>query len=200
MSDARPWNNYAQYRPLVELAKAAELPVVAANAPRRYVSAAGRVGPEVLSQRQWAVGVRAYLPPLPLPQPSAAYSARLLRDPEVAPRKAPVSGGELSVVASSGGCPHIGLRGEDGLLAPMLLWDATMAHAIATALGAARLVVHVCGRDHCLGIAEMLRRHYCPTAVPLTVAFYPEMDLQTFDAARHAGVGDFVVLTDETCN
>ena len=34
----------------------------------------------------------------------------------------------------------------------------------------------------------------------LTVAFYPEMDLQTFDAARHAGVGDFVVLTDETCN
>ena len=95
--------------------------MISANTPRRYVSAAGRIGPEVLSQRQWAVGVRAYLPPLPLPQPSAAYTARLLRDPEVAPRKTPVSGGELSVVASSGGCPHIGLRGEDGLLAPMLL-------------------------------------------------------------------------------
>ena len=97
----------------------------------------------------------------------------------------------------------IGLRGEDGLLAPMLLWDATMAHAIAAALGtapAARLIVHVCGRDHCLGISEMLRCHYCPAAVPLTVAFYPETDLQTFDAARHAGVGDFVVLTDEACN
>ena len=64
----------------------------------------------------------------------------------------------------------------------------------------ARLVVHVCGRDHCLGISEMLRCHYCPAAVPLTVAFYPETDLQTFDAARHAGVGDFVVLTDEACN
>ena len=51
-----------------------------------------------------------------------------------------MSGGELSVVASSGGCPHIGLRGEDGLLAPMLLWDATMAHAIATALGANKLI------------------------------------------------------------
>ena len=46
----------------------------------------------------------------------------------------------------------------------------------------------------------MLRCHYCPAAVPLTVAFYPETDLQTFDAARHAGVGDFVVLTDEACN
>ena len=157
----------------------------------------------MLSQRQWAAGVRAYLPPLPLPQPSAAYTARLLRDPEVAPRKPPVSGGELSAVASRGGCPHIGLRGEDGLLAPMLLWNATMAHAIAAALGtapSARLVVHVCGRDHCLGISEMLRCHYCPAAVPLTVAFYPETDLQTFDAARHAGVGDFVVLTDEACN
>lgn len=154
----------------------------------------------MLSQRQWAAGVRAYLPPLPLPQPSAAYTARLLRDPEVAPRKTPVSGGELSVAASGSGCPHIGLRGEDGLLAPMLLWDATMAHAVAAALGATRLVVHVCGRDHCLGITEMLRRHYCPAAVPLTVAFYPEADLQAFVAARHAGVGDFVVLTDETCN
>ena len=46
----------------------------------------------------------------------------------------------------------------------------------------------------------MLGRHYCPVAVQLTVAFYPETDLQTFDAARHAGVGDFVVLTDEACN
>ena len=119
--------------------------------------------------------MRAYLPPLPLPQPSAAYTARLLRDPEVAPRKPPVSGGELSAVASRGGCPHIGLRGEDGLLAPMLLWDATMAHAIAAALGtapAARLIVHVCGRDHCLGIVEMLRCHYHPTSRPLVVAFH----------------------------
>jgi hypothetical protein len=80
----------------------------------------------------------------------------------------------------------------------MLLWDAAMAHAVAASLDAApaRLGVHVCGRDHCLGIVEMLHRHYRPATRPFTVAFYPEADLDRFDAAQHGGVGDFVVLTD----
>ena len=92
----------------------------------------------------------------------------------------------------------MGLRREQGLHAPMLLWDASMAHAIAAALDAepSRAVVHVCGRDHCLGIVEMLHRHYRPATRPVTGAFYPAADLDRFDAAQHGGVGDFVVLTD----
>ena len=40
LRDGRPWANYREaYRSLVELARAAALPVIAANAPRRYVSA-----------------------------------------------------------------------------------------------------------------------------------------------------------------
>ena len=35
VGDARAWMNYADYRGLIEYAKAARLPVVAANAPRR---------------------------------------------------------------------------------------------------------------------------------------------------------------------
>ena len=110
MSDARPWSNYtAHYRPMVELAKAAGLPVIAANPPRRYVSAAGRIGPEVLTQRQWSARLRADLPPLPLPKPSAEYTARLLRDKEVAPRDTEVVAGPLPASAVSDGCPYIGL-------------------------------------------------------------------------------------------
>ena len=110
MSDARPWSNYtAHYRPMVELAKAAGLPVIAANPPRRYVSAAGRIGPEVLTQRQWSARLRADLPPLPLPKPSAEYTARLLRDKEVAPRDKEVVAGPLPASAVSDGCPYIGL-------------------------------------------------------------------------------------------
>ena len=69
MQDARPWPNYdTDYKPMVELAKAEGLPVVCANAPRRYVSMAGRQGREALDglpafARQW-------LPPLPYGQPS----------------------------------------------------------------------------------------------------------------------------------
>ena len=69
LQDARPWPNYdTDYRPMVEVAKQEGLPVICANAPRRYVSLAGRSGREALEQlpqeaRQW-------LAPLPYRQPS----------------------------------------------------------------------------------------------------------------------------------
>jgi uncharacterized iron-regulated protein len=37
LRDARPWPNYTNdYRPMVELARSRGLPVICANAPRRY--------------------------------------------------------------------------------------------------------------------------------------------------------------------
>eukprot|EP00966_Prymnesium_polylepis_P030380 706339-Prymnesium_polylepis.1 len=80
----------------------------------------------------------------------------------------------------------------------MLLWDAAMAHAIATALSATptRLVVHVCGSDHCAGIVEMLR-HYRAAARPLVISMHPEEDCRTWVRERHGGPAhSFVVLTD----
>jgi uncharacterized iron-regulated protein len=48
LQDSRPWANYVRdYRPLVEYAKAQGLDVIAANAPRRYVS---MVGPQAVCQ------------------------------------------------------------------------------------------------------------------------------------------------------
>jgi len=206
LNDARPWANYkAAYRPMVELAKEAGLRVVAANAPRRYVSAIGRHGEEALGRSVWGVRAHADLPPLPLPKPSAAYMAQLLDDPEVMPRGAQKAGGATaSSGTGGGGCPHIGLRSEQGLLAPMKLWDASMAYGIAQALAAlpAHQVVHICGSDHCkagLGIVEMLA-HYRPTASPLVIVMYPERECHRFSPERHAGTGDFVVLTDESAS
>ncbi|CAL8467053.1 g6589 [Coccomyxa elongata] len=70
--DGRPWPNYdTDYRPLVELAKAEGLPVICANAPRRYVSMAGRHGRAALETLP-AASLR-HLPPLPYLQPSQAY-------------------------------------------------------------------------------------------------------------------------------
>ena len=73
LQDARPWPNYdTDYRPMVEVAKNEGLPVICANAPRRYVSLAGRSGREALEQlpqeaRQW-------LAPLPYRQPSQVHT------------------------------------------------------------------------------------------------------------------------------
>jgi uncharacterized iron-regulated protein len=71
-ASARPWEHYdADYRPMVELAKASGIPVLAANAPRRYVNRVSRLGPDALD----ALSDRAKesLPPLPFPAPTQAY-------------------------------------------------------------------------------------------------------------------------------
>ena len=210
LDDAHPWQNYAQhYRPMVEFAKAAGLPVVAANAPRRYVSAVGRGGEDVLTRDDWGARAYADLPPLPLPVPSDVYMANLHADPEVVPRKLAGGGGGAPMAGGGKGgvgvCPHIGLTRSMGLVAPMKLWDATMAHSIAKCLAAdpSRLVVHVCGSDHCkhfngarVGILEWLA-HYRPDTRSLVIVTIPESDCHTFVPSHHAGIADFIVLTDD---
>jgi uncharacterized iron-regulated protein len=75
LRSVRPWDHYeARYRPLVETAREHGAPVVAANAPRRYVNRVSSEGPyalEALSEQ-----ARAYLPPLPFPGPSRVYRAQ----------------------------------------------------------------------------------------------------------------------------
>ena len=51
LADARPWPNYADaYRPLVLFAKRHGIRVIAANAPRRYVSLVGTTGRDALQR------------------------------------------------------------------------------------------------------------------------------------------------------
>ena len=107
---------------------------------------------------------------------------------------------DAAVAQTAARCPYIGLSKREGLLQPMMLWDAGMAHSISASLAAhpEHLVVHVCGSFHCewrLGIAEMMKT-FRPDAKALVVVICPEDDCDTFDVERHGGRGDFVVLTD----
>jgi uncharacterized iron-regulated protein len=61
--DARLWNNYKDYRPMVEFAKANKLPVIAANPPRRYVSMVSKGGMQPLLEL--SKDAKKLLPPLP---------------------------------------------------------------------------------------------------------------------------------------
>ncbi len=75
LRSSRPWDQYeARYRPLVESARAAGSPVVAANAPRRYVNRVSSEGPFAL--RGLSAQALSYLPPLPYPGPSREYRAQ----------------------------------------------------------------------------------------------------------------------------
>lgn len=204
LASAGPWDNYqADYRPMVEFARAHGLDVVAANAPRRYVNRVSRLGPASLD----VLGARAKeaLPPLPYPGPSPAYQAkwnRLMQEAMAA------HGGSQHSAApadtSQAGTSHAGAHGHampevSNMLHAQALWDAAMGHSIATYLAAhpGALVVHVVGGFHVeagTGTPEAFQV-YRPGTRTLNVALRPADDVAAFSDA-FAGHGDFVIQTD----
>ncbi len=192
LSCSRPWDNYQRdYRPLVEFAKAHHIPVVAANAPRRYVNLVGRAGREALTKL--SESARAFLPPLPYGPASAAYETKfrhLMSD----------------LHGTSGDGSGDGGRHHPPPLTPMLdaqsLWDATMAHAIAETLAhiPQALVVHINGRFHSeegLGIPEHLAGYRKGTRMLLVTVVADAADPDLFDVARYGQLGDFIVLSSK---
>ncbi len=75
LDDSRPWGNYkTDYRPLVEYAKQNQIPVIAANAPRRYVNMVSRSGRESLDKL--SPEAKSRLAPLPYGEASKEYAAK----------------------------------------------------------------------------------------------------------------------------
>ena len=144
LAASRPWGNYAtDYRPLVEFARERGLPVVAANAPARYVRLVTRDGLGALARL--SPEARATMPPAVSP-PTDVLAARFVALMQ-----------ELGAGHGGGGpTPEAMLVGQN-------LRDATMAWAIARALAAhpEAVVVHVNGSFHSdrrQGIPEHLAR------------------------------------------
>jgi uncharacterized iron-regulated protein len=178
---SRPWRNYeTDYRPLIEYARAHRLPVIAANAPARYVSRVSSQGPDSLKSLP-QVAVKSWLPPLPFPAASDAYAAKFNR----------FMGGGAATQAGAHGGLH--------LLEAQTLRDASMAYAISGYLKRGRdpLVVQVNGTFHSeerMGVPEQLAR-YRSKARALVVTIVPAEAFPNFDADL-GRLGDFVIITD----
>lgn len=111
LSEAKVWDGYeSDYRPLVELAKAAGRPFVATNVPRRYANLVAREGLSALERL--SDEARRYLAPLPIPVDLdvPGYREMLAMDLPMG------AGGRIS---------------PRDLIAAQALKDATMAHFIA---------------------------------------------------------------------
>ncbi len=201
LESARPWNNYQRdYRPLVEFARAHHVPVVAANAPRRYVNRVSRLGPsslDALSER-----ARESLPPLPYPGASAAYARQwnaLMKDMMAQAQKADSTAGGDS--ASSGASQERREHGMGHALDAQALWDADMGYSITQALDAHpdAFVLHVAGSFHVergTGIPERIAG-YRPGTRVVTVVLEPSANIDRFSGKDDGGLGDFVVLTHQ---
>ena len=178
---ARPWTFYEEdYRPVVENAKSRGVPIIAANAPRRYVNLVSREGPDAL--RRLSDQAVQYLPPLPYAGPSDAYRAEL-----------------DAIMAGHGGASDPGANA--GGYWSQALWDATMAYSIVQSLvrSPAAKVAHLVGSFHVrngTGIPEHIERYRAGTR-QLIIFVDAVDDVGAFpDDVR--GAGDFVILTAES--
>lgn len=188
LRSSRPWDEYdARYRDLIEAAREFGAPVVAANAPRRYVNRVSREGPASL--QALPAEARRFLPPLPYPGPSAVYLAQW--DALMAEAMAGMETG--------GGQPAAPTAPHGNVVQAQALWDAAMGHAITEALvrHLGGLVVHFAGSFHVekgTGISERIE-DYRPGTRVLSVVMTKVEDVDAWSEADHGDLGDFVVLT-----
>ena len=198
LAASRPWSNYRRgYRPLLEYARRHDLPVIAANAPRRYVNLVARAGRSAL--QEVAPPARAWLPPLPYPGASPGYRARWKDRMQEAMRGQGVASEEAPQDSTTHQTGHGG-HASGSLLDAQILWDATMAYSITELLmrRPEALVLHITGAFHMeqgQGTPEQLNV-YRPGTRTLTVLIRPVKDVTAFEASLR-GLADFVVLTEE---
>lgn len=176
--DSRPWTNYdTDYKPMIEFAKTNHIPVVAGNAPRRFVSLTGRDGIAALNMlpkvaKQW-------FPPLPLHPASTTYGQKFNAEME-----------------RQMGAAH----NNPKMLEAQNLRDATMGWSVAQTLKKHKnaIVVHINGVFHSesnLGTPEQVR-HYHKKARIFTITMHAGMGFPKYSATEHRDLGDVLILTD----
>ncbi|BDC48581.1 hypothetical protein F183_A08970 [Bryobacterales bacterium F-183] len=186
ISAGRAWKNYKQdYRPMVEIAKERKLPVIAANAPRRYVNRVSRLGRASLDEL--STTARQWLPPLPYAEATEAYATKFNK----------IMASAIPAGSANPGAPK---RDPKWGLDAQSLWDATMAYFVSQALERhpKQQVVHVNGGFHTeqnMGLVDHLKL-YRPGVDVMVVTMRPSKEIAKFDTANDTGAGDFVILTD----
>jgi uncharacterized iron-regulated protein len=192
IASGRAWGNYrSDYKPLIEIAKDMHMPVIAANAPKRYVdivSKKGQAGLMALS-----ADAKRVLPPLPYATASQAYRERFEREMNEEMGKAKAASQHKSKPAEH--------RAEaDYALQAQSLWDASMADSIARFLKEHpdKHVLQINGSFHSeyhQGILEHLER-YRPDTTALVVTILRDKSFPSWKQADMNGTGDFVIVTD----
>lgn len=208
LADSRPWPRYkTDYRPLVEFARQNEIPVIAANAPRRYTNRVSRLGRESLSDL--SPEARAFLPPLPYGEPSTAYRDQWIQvimevsEPEKMKCGKPIGVDQDGTDGAPSHAPPAGAHGNMGnQLHSQVLWDASMAYRISEYLKADpnTLVLHMVGSFHVArgtGTPEHLES-YRPGTSSMIVMLRPVDDVESFEPAPGGMWGDFIIQTDQS--
>lgn len=174
-TDANLWNNYDDYRPMVEYAKEKGIRVIAANAPRRYTNRVTREGLESLVELSHQS--RALLAPLPIDTLTGRYFEKF----------ANIMGGHENM-------------GNMKIYQSQNLWDATMAYSIHTYLGnfPGTKILHLVGKFHTdekLGTIAQLEK-YAPHLSISNISCFSHESFNNPDWAAFEHLGDFIIITN----
>jgi uncharacterized iron-regulated protein len=190
LQSSRPWPNYKEdYRPLVEFCKEHKLPVVAANAPRRYVNIVSRKGQAALLELPKTS--RVYLAPLP-------YSMTI--PPEYDRQLTEIFGAAHDTANSKPTpAPQPGMPDPALLKQAQGLWDATMADSIARAARAnrGRQILQVNGAmhsDNMFGIAARLHALNPHLRIKI-ITVRPDTAYPALPSGLPTGLADIIAVT-----
>lgn len=173
IKEARAWNNYKDYRPLIELAKLNKAGVIGANAATRYSNAVTFSGLQKLND--FPAASKAFLPPLPVDTATGRYYEKFIE--------------------TLGGHDMGGMK----IFQTQNLWDASMAWSIAeyAKLNPRKKIFQVNGRFHSdehLGTFAQLKK-YAPKLNAVNIScFAGKQDTQP-DWTKQAESGDYIIIT-----
>jgi len=175
VTEARAWHNYKDYRPMIEYAWLGKIPVVAANAPARYVNMVNRMGLTTLDKLDKTA--KAWLPPLPIDTATDKYYNKFIE----------VMGGHSAM-------------GGMKMFQAQNLWDATMGWSIAQFAKKHRSykIFQVNGGFHSeekLGAAAQLKK-YAPKLRILNIACFSDDSFNQPDWSKYSKDNDYIILTD----
>jgi uncharacterized iron-regulated protein len=173
--DIRLWNNYKDYRPMIEYAKQNKIPVIAANPPRRYVSLVTRRGMRSLDSL--SKDAKKYLPPLPYDTLSGRYREKFMDIMKGAPESS-----------------------SRNIYYSQSLWDAGMSYSIYNFLkkNKHKKVFHCVGGFHTeekLGTAAQLHIRNKKLKI-LNIASFSDESFRNPDWEKLSYKADYIILTN----
>lgn len=174
-TNLRLWNNYRDYRPMIEFAKQNHISVIAANPPRRYVNLVTRRGMKSLDSL--SKEAKKFLPPLPYDTIGGRYREKFFNQMKGAPESA-----------------------SKNIYYSQSLWDAGMAYSIYSFLkkNKGRMIFHCAGKFHSdekLGTVAQLQSYNKKLKV-LNISCLTDKNFTNPDWQQFINLGDYVIITN----
>jgi uncharacterized iron-regulated protein len=173
--DVRLWSNYKDYRPMIEYAKKNNVHVIAANAPRRYVSMVSRHGTKSLDGL--SKEAKKYLPPLPYDTLTGRYREKFI---------------DVMKGAPGSSSPNVYYSQS--------LWDAGMSYSMYYywKKNKDKKIFHCVGRFHCdekLGTLAQLQKRKSKLKI-LNISCFSDSSFNNPDWEKFSNLGDYIIMTN----